>query len=111
MRKEGKKVGVVKIRLYRPFPTEEFRNAVKHLKALAVLDRACSPGAPAAPLGSDVKTALYETEHKPKVFNAIYGLGGRDITPTDIEEIFKTTLKTAETGVIEQSVMFVGVRE
>ncbi len=111
MRKEGKKVGVVKIRLYRPFPAEEFLNAVKHLKALAVLDRACSPGAPAAPLCSDVKTALYETEHKPKVFNVIYGLGGRDITPTDIEEIFNVALKTAETGIVKQPVIFVGVRE
>lgn len=111
MRKEGEKVGVVKIRLYRPFPAEEFRNAVKHLKALAVLDRACSPGAPAAPLCSDVKTALYETENKPKVFNVIYGLGGRDITPVDIEKIFNIALKTAETGIVEQPVMFVGVRE
>jgi len=111
MRKEGEKVGVVKVRLYRPFPAEEFRNAVKHLKALAVLDRACSPGAPAAPLCSDVKTALYETENKPKVFNVIYGLGGRDITPVDIEKIFNIALKTAETGIVEQPVMFVGVRE
>jgi len=111
MRKEGEKVGVVKVMLYRPFPAEEFRNAVKHLKALAVLDRACSPGAPAAPLGSDVKTALYEMEHKPKVFDVIYGLGGRDITPTDIEDIFNCVLQTAETGIIEQPVMFVGVRE
>jgi pyruvate ferredoxin oxidoreductase alpha subunit len=111
MRKEGKKVGLVKIMLYRPFPVEEFRNAVKHLKALAVLDRACSPGAPAASLCSDVKTTLYEMEHRPNVFNVIYGLGGRDITPKDIEEIFKKALKTAETGIVEQPVMFVGVRE
>ena len=111
MRKEGKKVGVVKVRLYRPFPKEEFRNATKHLKALAVLDRACSFGAPAGPLGSDVKAVLYDLEQRPKAFNVVYGLGGRDITPSNIEEIFDLGLQTAETGIVEQQVVFVGVRE
>jgi len=111
MRKEGEKVGVVKIRLYRPFPTEEFKEVTKHLKAVAVLDRACSFGAPAGPLCSDVKAALYELENRPKIFNIIYGLGGRDITPTDIERIFNRALKTAETGIVEEPVTFVGVRE
>lgn len=111
MRKEGKKVGVVKVRLYRPFPKEEFRNATKHLKALAVLDRACSFGAPAGPLGSDVKAVLYDLEQRPKIFNVVYGLGGRDITPSNIEEIFDLGLQTAETGIVEQQVVFVGVRE
>ena len=111
MRKEGEKIGVVKVRLYRPFPTEEFKEVTKHLKAIAVLDRACSFGAPVGPLCSDVKAILYETENRPKIFNVIYGLGGRDITPTDIEGIFNRALKTAETGIVEQPVTFVGVRE
>lgn len=111
MRKEGKKVGVVKVWLYRPFPAEEFKKVTKHLKAMAVLDRACSFGAPVGPLCSDAKAALYELENRPKVFNVIYGLGGRDITPTDIEGIFNRALKTAETGIVEEPVTFVGVRE
>lgn len=111
MRKEGKKVGVIKIRLYRPFPTKELQKAVEHLKAITVLDRACSSGAPAGALCSDVKTALYDSAHKPKVSNVIYGLGGRDITMTDIKKIFEDTLLTAETGVVKEPVAFVGVRE
>ena len=111
MRKEGEKVGIVKISLYRPFPTQEFREVIKHLKAIAVLDRACSFGAPAGPLCSDVKAGLYELENRPMVFNVIYGLGGRDITPTDIEGIFNQALKTAKTGIVEELVTFVGVRE
>ena len=111
MRKEGKKVGVMKVRLYRPFPTEEFKKATKHLKAIAVLDRACSFGAPVGPLCSDVKAVLYESENRPKIFDVIYGLGGRDITPTDIEGIFNQVLKTAEIGIVEEPVTFVGVRE
>ncbi len=111
MRKEGKKVGVVKIRMYRPFPTKEFKDAVGHLKAITVLDRACSFGAPAGALCSDIKTALYESKHKPKITNVIYGLGGRDIAPIDLEKIFENALRTAETGVVEAPVAFVGVRE
>ena len=111
MRKEGKRVGVVKVWMYRPFPTEEFENAIKHLKAIAVLDRACSFGAPAGPVCSDVKAALYGSDYKPEILNVIYGLGGRDITPTDIEEVFNRALRTAETGVVEQPIAFVGVRE
>ncbi len=111
MRKEGKKVGVVKVRLYRPFPTEEFKKVTKHLKAIVVLDRACSFGAPVGPLCSDVRAVLYELENRPRIYNVIYGLGGRDITPTDIEGIFNQALKTAETGIVEEPVTFVGVRE
>lgn len=111
MRKKGKKVGVVKIRLYRPFPSEEFAKATKHLKAIIVLDRACSSGGPAGPLCSDVKTALFDSKTRPKILNIIYGLGGRDITPTKIEDIFNHGLKIAKTGVVKDSVVFVGVRE
>jgi len=111
MRKEGKKVGVMKVWLYRPFPAEEFKKVTKHLKAIAVLDRACSFGAPVGPLCSDVRAVLYESENRPKIFNVIYGLGGRDITPTDIEGIFNQALKTAETGIVKEPVTFVGVRE
>jgi len=111
MRKEGEKVGVVKIWLYRPFPTEELKKVIKHLKAIAVLDRACSFGAPVGPLCSDVKAVLYELENRPKIFNVIYGLGGRDITTKDIKGIFNRALKTAETGIVEDPVTFVGVRE
>jgi len=112
MREEGKKVGAVKIRLYRPFPTEQFVEKTKHLRAIAVLDRACSFGGPAGPLCSDLKTAFYTSDRRPTILNIIYGLGGRDITTSSIKEIFNRTFRVAQEGLErEQEVTFVGVRE
>lgn len=111
LRKEGKKVGVIKIRLYRPFPSGTVRNAVKKLKSLVVLDRAPSIGAPCAPLSLDVKAALYELESKPKVLDLVYGLGGRDTTPADVEKMFNEGLEIARTGIVNEPGRFVGVRE
>lgn len=111
LREQGKKVGVIKLWLYRPFPTEDIIAASKRLKALAVLDRAVSFGAPFGALCSDVVSALHTQQERPQVFNVVYGLGGRDIEPSDIEFVFREALKTAETGVVKESVMFLGVRE
>ncbi len=111
MRKKGLKVGVIKPCVYRPFPMDEILEATKNLKALAVLDRACSFGAPYGALCSDVIASLYTAGRKIAVFNGIYGLGGRDLTPTQIETIFEDALKAAETGMIEEPVKFIGVRE
>jgi len=111
LRAHGKKVGVVKLWLYRPFPTEEVVAALKRVKGLAVLDRAISFGARYGALCSDVVSALYRLEDCPRVFNVIYGLGGRDIQPSDIELVFNEALETVETGVVKEPSMFLGVRE
>jgi len=111
MRAEGKKVGVLKLWLYRPFPAEELSAALRNVKAVAVFDRAVSPGAPYGALCSDVVSALHALERKPKIFNVIYGLGGRDIQPSDIELVFNGALETAETGAVKEETMFLGVRE
>lgn len=111
LRKSGKKVGVIKLWLYRPFPTEDLIAASKNLKALAVLDRAVSFGAPYGALCSDVVSTLQTLQERPKVFNIIYGLGGRDIEPSDIELVFMEAIKTAETGIVREPVVFLGVRE
>lgn len=111
LRAEGKKVGVVKLWLYRPFPTEEINAALKHVKALAVFDRAISFGAPYGALCSDVISALHTVKEKPRIFNVVYGLGGRDIKPSDIETVFNEALETAMTGVVKEETVFVGVRE
>jgi pyruvate ferredoxin oxidoreductase alpha subunit len=105
------KVGVIKPWVYRPFPAEQLLKTVENLKAIAVLDRACSPGAPYGALCSDVASALYENGKKLKVFNVIYGLGGRDITPSDIKAIFNEALEVAKTKVVKEPLKFVGVRE
>ena len=111
MRAQGKKVGVIKPWVYRPFPEEQILKAIENVKALAVLDRACSIGAPYGPLCSDIVAALYKENVKLSVFNVIYGLGGRDMTPFNIEDIFNEALEVARTGVVKEPVKFVGVRE
>ncbi|WP_022852722.1 2-ketoisovalerate ferredoxin oxidoreductase subunit alpha [Thermodesulfatator atlanticus] len=87
MRDEGKKVGLVRIRLWRPFPVQEFRKAVSGVKVLGVIDRALTPGAVGGPVGTEVKGALYNAARRPRVVNFIAGLGGRDVTVEDFEEM------------------------
>ena len=111
MRKAGKKVGLIKIWLYRPFPVDELLIASKNLKALAVMDMSLSFGAPFGAVCSDVSSALQINERNLKIFNVIYGLGGRDITPKEIEGIFNEALNVVETGIIKDHVKFIGVRE
>lgn len=111
LRGEGKKVGVLKLWLFRPFPAKELLEALRNVKALVVLDRALSFGAPYAPLCADVVTSLFKEGRLLPVLNGIYGLGGREITPDEIEELFNLGLKAARTGKFEEKVKFVGVRE
>jgi len=111
LRSKGKKVGVLKLWLYRPFPTDEVNAALKNVKALAVFDKAISFGAPYGALCSDVISSLHTVKERPKIFNVIFGLGGRDIQPSDIEHVFNQALETAKTGVVKESTMFLGVRE
>lgn len=111
LRSQGKKVGVLKLWLYRPFPTEEVNAALKNVKALVVFDKAISFGAPYGALCSDVISSLHTVKERPKIFNVIFGLGGRDIQPSDIEHVFNQALETAKTGVVKESTMFLGVRE
>jgi len=84
MRKEGKKVGLIKLKCYRPFPSDELRKATKGLKSLAVVDRDISLGHEGA-MATDIKSALYGS--KVKVNSFVAGLGGRDITPKDIRHM------------------------
>jgi pyruvate ferredoxin oxidoreductase alpha subunit len=109
LRAQGKKVGVVKPWLYRPFPIKEIKAVSKHLKALAVFDRAISFGAPYGALCSDVISTLNSLKDSPRIFNVIYGLGGRDIQPLDIELVFNEALETAKTGVVKEAVKFLEV--
>jgi pyruvate ferredoxin oxidoreductase alpha subunit len=90
LREKGKKVGLLKIRTYRPFPDEEIQKACKNLKNLQVIDKDISLGQQGA-LYTDIKECLYATDVKVKSF--IAGLGGRDITPKDIEAIFENKSK------------------
>ena len=88
LRQKGVAAGLMRIRLYRPFPNEEIVEKLSGLKALAVMDRADAPGAWIGPVGNDIRSAFYDASVRPKFTNIIYGLGGRDITPSQITEVF-----------------------
>lgn len=96
MRDEGQDVGLVRLRLWRPFPTKELREAVKDAETLVVFDRALSLGGQAGPVCSEVRSTLYNQAKRPKIANIIGGLGGRDITVAGFEEIINRGLALAE---------------
>lgn len=106
MRSEGKDVGLIKLRLWRPFPHTELREAVKDADILVVLDRALSFGGPGGPVCSEVKAALYNQEKKPKVVGFVGGLGGRDISPSGFEDMVNSGIKIAGTGSKQEFEMF-----
>jgi pyruvate ferredoxin oxidoreductase alpha subunit len=83
MREEGRSVGLLKIRLWRPFPFDAFKKATLHAKQLVVIDRAVSIGGPGGPVASEVRSALYGVEGHPVVYDFVAGISGRDVAPTD----------------------------
>jgi len=87
LREEGEKVGVIRIRLWRPFPFDDFREAVKGKKTLIVIDRAISFGGPGGPVASELRSALYNQEGAPAIVNYIAGLAGRDVSRKDFRNI------------------------
>ena len=111
MRKKGKKVGLLKLRIFRPFPFNQISQALSHLKAVGVMDRADGVNSYCGPLFPEICTFLYDLPERPKVVDFIYGLGGRDIKKSDIEGIFNDLLKIAETGKKEFNLKYIGVRE
>ncbi len=110
MRGEGKKVGLVKLRLWRPFPFEELREALRGAQLLVVFDRCLSYGGTGGPVCGEIKAALYGEEKKPKVVSFVGGLGGRDILPDHFEQMINRGLEIAEKGQ-ERAYEMIGVRE
>ncbi len=110
MRKESRNVGLLKLRLWRPFPFKEIRQAVKNAEVLIILDRALSFGGPGGPVCSEIRSALYNETKKPKVISFVGGLGGRDITVSGFEEIVNKGIEISQKGSEKEFEMF-GVRE
>ncbi len=110
MRKDGKDVGLIRLRLWRPFPFEEIRQALKNTKVLIVLDRAISFGGPGGAVCSEIRSALYHQDAKPKVISFVGGLGGRDISVTGFEKIINRGIEISQTGSTQEFEIF-GVRE
>lgn len=88
LRKEGKKAGLIRPRLFRPFPYAEIAKALEGKKAVAVMDRSDSFGAQGGPLFLEISAALFNSAKKPRLAGYIYGLGGRDAGMDDIEKVF-----------------------
>lgn len=111
LRDEGLKIGLLKPRVFRPFPYEIIAKALKDKLAVAVLDRSSSPGAFGAPLFNEIRSALYDYEKRPKIINYIYGLGGRDIKIEHFKEAAQNLVRIATTGKIDSYVGYLNLRE
>ena len=111
LRAKGEKVGLIKIRLYRPFPADELAKALENVKAVAIMDRAegyCNHG---GPLGADVMSALYRARSNALAVNYIYGLGGRDVRVEDMESVFDALKQIIEDGDAGETYRYLGIRE
>jgi pyruvate ferredoxin oxidoreductase alpha subunit len=109
MQAEGRKVGLIRLRLWRPFPFDEFRKAVRKARILIVLDRALSLGS-IPPVASEVQAALYPLKARPKVVSYVGTLGGREISAEGFQELVRQGIEKAEIGRIDEFEM-IGVRE
>lgn len=88
MRSEGKKVGLLKVRVFRPFPGEEMAEALKNCKAIALMDRCEGYNSVGGPLGAELTAALYRAKSTAETVNIIYGLSGRDVKTSDVEDVY-----------------------
>jgi pyruvate ferredoxin oxidoreductase alpha subunit len=111
LRSQGKKVGLIKIRLFRPFPAEEIAKSLKNVKAVAIMDRTESYNDNCGPLGAEVTTALYRAKADCLTVNYVYGLGGRDVRVEDMQNIFSELEKIAADGKVDVAYRYMGVRE
>lgn len=111
LRAEGKKVGLLKIRLFRPFPAEEIAEALKNAKVIACMDRTESYNGQCGPLGAEVKSALFNTRLTPEVINYVYGLGGRDVTVESLTSVFEDLIKIDETKDAGEKYRYLSLRD
>jgi pyruvate ferredoxin oxidoreductase alpha subunit len=110
MREEGRSVGLLRIRLWRPFPFQEFKKACLPAKRIVVIDRAISIGGPGGPVASEVKSALYGNDDRPAIYNFVAGISGRDVAPHDyIKMVDKAEIEIEEGN--REGYEIYGVRE
>ena len=109
LREKGIKAGLLKLRVFRPFPGEEIAEALKDTKAIAILDRAESFSGMGGPLGTETKAALTDAGCAAKQINYFYGLGGRDFTKEDAEKVFEELMDLADGKPVEQY-KYIGLR-
>ena len=111
LRSEGIKAGLLRIRTFRPFPYEQIKNALCHLKVIAVMDKSMSFGALGGPIFAEIRSALFDLKQHPLIVSYIYGLGGRDSNPVGLRRIFDELQQIVKTGQIDTVVHYLGLKE
>ena len=111
LREQGEKVGLIKIRLFRPFPADEIAEALKNVKVIAIMDRAESYTNHGGPLGADVMSALFRARSQALAINYVYGLGGRDVRVEDMENVYETLKQVIADGDAGEMYRYMGIRE
>ena len=111
LRAKGEKVGMIKIRLYRPFPADEIAEALKNVKAVAIMDRAEGYTNHGGPLGADVMSAMFRAKSTAHAVNIIYGLGGRDVRVEDMEKVYADLKQIVANGETGETYRYMGLRE
>ncbi len=111
LRSEGVKAGLLRLRTFRPLPVEELQNALKNSKAVAVMDKSMSFGGYGGAVFHEVRHALYDTKPHPPIINYIYGLGGRDHSPSELRKVFNDLMSIIKTGNVDTQVRYLGLRE
>ena len=111
LREKGVKAGLLKVRMYRPFPAEEIAEALSHLKAVAVLDKSDSLNAAGGALFNDVTSAMYVNETYVPMVNYVYGIGGRDTTEKQLESVFLDLIEIAQVQNVDNPYRYLGLRK
>ena len=111
LREQGIKAGLLKIRVYRPFPGEEVAKTLSHLKAVAVLDKSDSLNAIGGALFEDVVSSMYVAKQNVPVVNYVYGIGGRDTTEKEINSVYTDLAEIAKNGKVEDPYRYLGLRK
>ena len=111
LREKGVKAGLLKLRMFRPFPAEEISEALSHLKAVAILDKADSLNGAGGALFEDVTSAMYVNQKQVPMVNYVYGIGGRDTTEKQLESVYSDLAKIVEEGKIENPYRYLGLRK
>ena len=111
LRAAGVKAGLLKIRVFRPFPMAEVAAALSGVKAVAVMDKSEGFSACGGPLFAEVRSSLYDLADRPKCVNYVYGLGGRDVTVGTYETIFGELAEILRTGQVGEVYRHIGQRE
>lgn len=111
LRANGVKAGLLKVRMFRPFPAEEIAEALGHLKAVAVMDRSDSLNGAGGALFEDVVSSMYVGQKQVPTVSYVYGIGGRDTTSKDIHEVYSYLQDVVKTGKIDNPYRYVGLRK